>query len=85
VLQTKVVVEMARAVLLDDERERASGLARSHRRGRLRRHTEVALAIVFGETAVLAEVRKRGGRLSRASTSWRVVRVPGLRRTVGHR
>src|SRR5262245_66299879 len=45
-------------MLLHDELERAAALAGPQSSGRLRRDAEVALAIVFGEPAVLTEIRQ---------------------------
>src|SRR2546429_9593243 len=59
-------MQVARAVLLHDELERARRLLLPRTSGGLRRDVEAPLAVVFGESAVAAEVVERGVALGHA-------------------
>src|SRR5207237_666606 len=84
VLDAEVVVQMARAVLLHDEFERARGLLLARAAGRLGRDVEAALAVVLGEPAVAAQVvggaRTLRHRLSPAPARRRAAWRPPARR-----
>src|SRR2546423_13539736 len=59
-------MQVARAVLLHDELERARRLLLPRASGGLRRDVEAPLAVVFGESAVAAEIVERGVALGHA-------------------
>jgi hypothetical protein len=56
-LEAKIVVQMAGAMLLDDEFQRALP-STSQPTGGLRRHIEAAFAMILGESAVCAKIRR---------------------------